>query len=236
MRASPARSRCSGTCSGTRRRPRRAAVASGPTQEFAPRNVRPPGAGKGGPSSDATAGYPVRRERPRVPREAQARRPLVHEVPREGQAGRETARSSVVRARPPSRRVLTRRTATQALHAPLTDARKGAFAVEEVAGATFAAAAEEWLRHGATERGLKPSTLRDYRSAISAHLLPAVGSRSIHAITSAEIEEWRSEGLATGWFGRRTATRRAPLPMFGRLRLLLTGGSLCTCSGCGVRS
>lgn len=38
---------------------------------------------------------------------------------------------------------------------------------------TFADAAEAWLRHGEAKRNLKRSTLRDYRQALDAYLLPA---------------------------------------------------------------
>ena len=43
-------------------------------------------------------------------------------------------------------------------------------------GATFADAAAEFLRYSEHDRGCKPSTLRDYRSTLNAHLLPAFGS------------------------------------------------------------
>lgn len=38
---------------------------------------------------------------------------------------------------------------------------------------TFADAAEAWLRHGERKRGLKRSTLHDYRQSLDAYLLPA---------------------------------------------------------------
>jgi len=40
------------------------------------------------------------------------------------------------------------------------------------------------------DRGVKPSTLRGYRSAIEAHLLPAVGSLPVEDVTTTEIERW----------------------------------------------
>ncbi|MEO6857931.1 MAG: hypothetical protein ABI323_05005 [Solirubrobacteraceae bacterium] len=55
---------------------------------------------------------------------------------------------------------------------------------------TFADAAAEWLRFIEEDRERKPSTLRDYRSALNAHLLPAFGERPIEAITTEEIEVW----------------------------------------------
>jgi hypothetical protein len=36
---------------------------------------------------------------------------------------------------------------------------------------TFATAAEEWLRFVEQERGVKPSTLRDYKSAVRKHFV-----------------------------------------------------------------
>jgi integrase len=57
-------------------------------------------------------------------------------------------------------------------------------------GATFADAAAEYLRYIEQDRGRKPSTLRGYRSAISAHLLPAFGSMPVEAVTTEVIERW----------------------------------------------
>ena len=59
-------------------------------------------------------------------------------------------------------------------------------------GATFADAAAEFLRYTEQDRGCKPSTLRDYRSNLEAHLLPAFGDQALESITSASIEAWRS--------------------------------------------
>jgi integrase len=58
--------------------------------------------------------------------------------------------------------------------------------------ATFAEAAEEWVRFIAQDRERKPSTIRDYRSALNAHLLPAFGECQLEAITVDEIEAWRA--------------------------------------------
>ena len=56
---------------------------------------------------------------------------------------------------------------------------------------TFADAAAEWLRFIEEDRERKPSTIRDYRSALESHLLPAFGSMPLEDVTSAEIEAWR---------------------------------------------
>jgi Phage integrase, N-terminal SAM-like domain len=47
---------------------------------------------------------------------------------------------------------------------------------------TFAEAAEEYLRYAERDRGCKPSTIRNYRSMLKAHLLPAFGSTRIEDI------------------------------------------------------
>jgi len=57
-------------------------------------------------------------------------------------------------------------------------------------GATFADAAAEYLRHVREDRGRKPSTLRGYRSAIEAHLLPAFGEMAVEAVSTEAIEQW----------------------------------------------
>ncbi|MGZ4179515.1 MAG: tyrosine-type recombinase/integrase [Solirubrobacteraceae bacterium] len=64
--------------------------------------------------------------------------------------------------------------------------------------ATFADAAAEFLRYAEQDRGCKPSTLRDYRSNLKAHLLPAFGSTRLEEITPAAIDSWRASltGLA----------------------------------------
>ncbi len=67
-------------------------------------------------------------------------------------------------------------------------------------GATFADAAAEFLRYCEHDRGCKPSTLRDYRSNLEAHLLPAFGSIRLEEITPPAIDRWR--GSLTGLSSR----------------------------------
>jgi hypothetical protein len=62
----------------------------------------------------------------------------------------------------------TRKTAEAALAAILTDARRGAASHSPTSGATVREAAEEWLRHSEWERGVKASTLGEYRSVVDA--------------------------------------------------------------------
>ena len=55
-------------------------------------------------------------------------------------------------------------------------------------GVTFATAANEWLRY-VEERGAKPSTLREYRSAVEHHLKPAFRG-DLRDVTPAKVEAW----------------------------------------------
>jgi hypothetical protein len=73
--------------------------------------------------------------------------------------------------RPPAGYV-TKRLAVTWLRDVLDQERRGPLPGMVPTGATFADAAAEFLRYVADERGCKPSTLRDYRSIIEAHLLP----------------------------------------------------------------
>ena len=95
------------------------------------------------------------------------------------------------RGRPPAG-YFTKRTAEGWLQDLLGEARRGTLPGMRSGGATFADAAEEWLRFIAQDRERKPSTLRDYRSVLNAHLLPAFGDRPLESITVEEIEAWRA--------------------------------------------
>jgi hypothetical protein len=70
-------------------------------------------------------------------------------------------------------------------------------------GATFADAAAEYLRYIEQDRGRKPSTLRGYRSAIDAHLLPAFGELPVESVTTTVIEQWLA-----GFSGAQAARSR----------------------------
>lgn len=59
-------------------------------------------------------------------------------------------------------------------------------------GPTFATVAAAWLEHGERKRGLKHSTLKDYRYLLRNNLLPAFGDRPLRAITRQEIERWHA--------------------------------------------
>jgi integrase len=89
------------------------------------------------------------------------------------------------------------------LAALLTDARRGT--LETVRnGLTFAELADDWLRHGERQRGWKTATLKDYRSAVTAHLKPAFGKKRAEDIDSCAIEAWR-----TRWLNKHGKPRQA---------------------------
>jgi integrase len=95
------------------------------------------------------------------------------------------------RGRPPAG-YFTKRLAEDWLRGVFEQARRGTLPGMVATGATFADAAAEYLRYAEHDRALKPSTLRGYRSIVSAYLLPAFGTRRLEDITKAEVERWRS--------------------------------------------
>lgn len=86
----------------------------------------------------------------------------------------------------------TKRLAEDWLRSTLEQARRGTLPGSVRTGATFADAAAEFLRYVEHDRGCKPSTLRDYRSNLEAHLLPAFGDQALEAVTPATIDAWRA--------------------------------------------
>lgn len=101
----------------------------------------------------------------------------------------------------------TRRSAQQALEARVTDLRRGVGIPAPRTGATFRDAAEHWYVHRAAQQGWKPSTRRDYRSALDRHLLPAFGDRPLEDVTTDAIQEWRDAGIADKTIPTRTAAK-----------------------------
>jgi integrase len=94
------------------------------------------------------------------------------------------------RGRPPAG-YFTKRTAEAWLRSILDEARRGTLPGMVRTGATFADAAAEWLRFIEEDRERKPSTIKDYRSVLNSHLLPAFGSMKLEEVTPAVIERWR---------------------------------------------
>jgi integrase len=112
----------------------------------------------------------------------------------------------------PSAGYFTRKSAEAALQGILTDARRNRLPGLAPIGATVAEAAEEWLRHSEWERGVKASTLSEYRSVVDAHIVPRFGGQALEAVTTRQIEAWATELLASGR-SRRTVNKI--LVMFG---------------------
>jgi integrase len=84
----------------------------------------------------------------------------------------------------------TKRIAEEWLREVLHQASRGTLPGMVRTGATFADATAEYVRYIEHDRGRKPSTLRGYRSAIEAHLLPAFGAMALEAVSTEEIERW----------------------------------------------
>src|SRR5256714_3799234 len=100
------------------------------------------------------------------------------------------------RGRPPAG-YFTKRIAEDWLRDTLDAARRGTLPGLVKTEATFADAAEEWLRYVAEDRDCKPSTLTDYRSVVNAHLRPAFGELRLEDVTTQRIEAWRA-GMGAG--------------------------------------
>ncbi len=107
----------------------------------------------------------------------------------------------------PAEGYFTKRLAQQALDDILADARRGQLVGRARTGVPFREAVEEWLRHGEHERGLKPSTLVDYRSTVKAYLLPAFADLALEAMTPDVIDRWRRGLLARKGLAPRTVNK-----------------------------
>ena len=153
------------------------------------------------------------------------------------------------------------RGAEEWLRSVLDQARRGTLPGMVRTGATFADAAAEYLRYIEHDRGRKPSTVRGYRSAIEAHLLPVFGSKAVESVTTSDIERWiatvdrsprtrkqadrvAARDLRAGSKGVRPAAepggrgREAPPAAERRHRGVLPRGVCCRCgprflAGCG---
>src|SRR3954452_6388624 len=110
------------------------------------------------------------------------------------------------RGRPPAAHY-TKRTAEAWLRAVLDEARRGTLPGLVRTVATFADAAAEFLRYVEHDRSIKPSTLTDYRSIVTAHLLPAFGAMRVEEITAEKIERWGAAVTSADGSPCRTARR-----------------------------
>jgi len=74
-------------------------------------------------------------------------------------------------------------------------------------GATFADACAEYLRYIAEDRGRKASTVEDYRSIITVHLLPAFGEMRLEDVSVAAVEAFQAELAKREHHGRPITPR-----------------------------
>ena len=96
------------------------------------------------------------------------------------------------RGRPPAG-FYTRRLAQEWLDAVLVRARAGTLPGAVRTGATFDDACAEYLRFLEHDRQRKPSTVRDARSIVRNHLLPAFGGRRLEDVSAERVERWARE-------------------------------------------
>src|SRR5450755_2112178 len=112
----------------------------------------------------------------------------------------------------PATGYFTKRLAENWLRDVLDQARRGTLPGMVRTGATFADAAAEYLRYIEHDRERKPSTVRGYRSAITAHLLPAFGSLPVENVTMEVIERW-----LTGFDGSSRTRNKLLIQLHGVL-------------------
>ncbi len=99
----------------------------------------------------------------------------------------------------------TKRMAEEALHAVLTDARRGTLSV--VVNATFADAAAEYLRYVEDVRQIDPATVKDYRGVIEGYLIDEFGSQSITTISPDAIDAYKERLIAESRLSNRVIVR-----------------------------
>jgi integrase len=58
---------------------------------------------------------------------------------------------------------------------------------------TVGGLAEEWFADGERRRGLKPSTLRDYRQVLDAYVLPQLGAVALDRLSVDEVRAWHGQ-------------------------------------------
>jgi integrase len=84
----------------------------------------------------------------------------------------------------------TKRTAERWLADVLQQARRGTLPGMIRTGATFADAAEEYLRYIEHDRARKPSTVKGYRWVINSRLLPVFGEMRLDDVRADDVETW----------------------------------------------
>lgn len=110
------------------------------------------------------------------------------------------------KGRPPAG-YFTKKGATAALEAVLTDARRGELVLPERPDEvhTYRDACDEYLRYVEVEKGRSSSTVSDYRGAIDRRLAEAFGEDiPVTDITTEQIDAYREMLLAEGKLSRRS--------------------------------
>jgi integrase len=111
------------------------------------------------------------------------------------------------RGRPPDG-YYTKTRAQAALDEILADARRGRLTGRPTpTGVSFADAAAEFLRWIEHDRQRKRSTLNDYRSAVSAHLLPAFGHLRLEEVTTGVVDAWRAQVVTERRLANKTVNK-----------------------------
>lgn len=87
--------------------------------------------------------------------------------------------------------------------------------------ASFERAAWAWHAHGRDVTGWKPSTVRDRRSTLRAHLVPAFGDRPVREITRDDVRSWWRGLHSTRRPGGRLSDRNAN-KLLSELRAIFT--------------
>jgi len=102
--------------------------------------------------------------------------------------------------------------------------QRGATKGRRSAGPRLADVATEWLEHGERKRGLKHSTLKDYRCLINTHLLPTFGGQEVGSITRGDIEHWHAAYERTRTAGKVLMVLGAILRYAQRRELITNNG------------
>ena len=99
----------------------------------------------------------------------------------------------------------TRRRAQAELHARVVEVARDHY--QRPARTSFSQFATEWLETAATARGLKHSTVENYRSILHRHLLPAFGDTPLEALEADPrlVEQYIARKLRNG-LSAKTAT------------------------------
>jgi integrase len=87
-------------------------------------------------------------------------------------------------------------------------------------GATFAEAADEFLRFCEHERRIDYDTIRDYKGVLDAYLVPEFGDQPLEEITPDDIDSYKGRLLGEGRLSARTVCRHLVVAhgVFGRAR------------------